>query len=203
MASIGEETAESQRKFEEKVREVARESGVGAEKILPLLGAFHANEETNKVLGMLLYAQTCDLCFVFDTTGSMTPAFDCLKSNIKGILSGIKALNPHIQVRIGLVAYRDPEDGDKHLTIHVLPLQKSITAFSNKAKEIVCGGGGDECEDVIAGLEAASKFDWITPVPGTDPVEYFSHSQNRLIFMCGGKWVGGWVKKRKNYSIII
>lgn len=139
--------------------------------IIEKLKLFHEISETERVLGMLKFAQTLDICFVFDATGSMKPYLGALHENIKGALRDIQQLNPNLQQRLGYAMYRDPEDGREHL--ETLDLQGSITKFVTGVQKVheTCGGGGDTCEDVIIGLEAAAKFDW--------------QFQNRLLFLCG------------------
>ena len=118
---------------------------------------------------LLKDAQSCDIVFVFGTTASMDLSYSCLRRNIKTVLEGIKTNNPHLKYRLGLVSYRDPEDGAKHLI--VAPLSSKTSDFYAKLESIEVGGGRDECEDVIGGLKAASELKWM--------------HQNRLLFMCG------------------
>jgi len=108
---------------------------------------------------------------VYDATGSMSKHFQLLHSHIRGVLGEICSSNPNLKPRLGLVAYRDPEDGDHHF--QVFPFTGSISEFERSLKHIegLCQGGGDQCEDVIVGLQKADQMDW--------------KHQNRIIFLCG------------------
>jgi len=98
----------SQSTLTAKISQLSATSGLAPAVVLKGLDATHQKAETRKVMDMLKDAQTVDMCFVFDTTGSMRPAFDCLRTHIRQILTDIKKLNPFMQYRIGLVAYKDP-----------------------------------------------------------------------------------------------
>jgi hypothetical protein len=174
MAPIAKANIESakstQRLLEQKVSSVAVRTGKSTVDVLKNLAAYHHGASTAKMLAQLEFAQTLDLLFVYDATGSMAPYIKLLHTHIRGILGDIHALNKHIKPRLGLIAYRDPEDGDKHFEIY--PFSGKISDFEKNLKrlESEATGGGDQCEDVIGGLQKATEFDW--------------KQQNRIIFLC-------------------
>ena len=55
-----------------------------------------------------------EVAFVLDTTGSMGPLIEGAKRKIWSIATAIVDANPHADIRMGLVAYRDI--GDEYVT---------------------------------------------------------------------------------------
>jgi hypothetical protein len=55
-----------------------------------------------------------EVAFVLDTTGSMGPLIEGAKRKIWSIATAIVDANPHAEIRMGLVAYRDI--GDEYVT---------------------------------------------------------------------------------------
>jgi hypothetical protein len=164
------EAKEAQDKFDRKVTIVATETRKDAIEVLGALASYHQRIATAKVLEQLKFAQTLDILFVYDVTGSMSPHIKTLSSNIRKILGDISGLNKYLRPRLGLVGYRDPEDGAGHFDIY--PFDGSVTKFEHKLEQVErsVGGGGDQCEDVIGALQKATSFEW--------------SQQNRIIFLC-------------------
>lgn len=65
---------------------------------------------------------TVDLCFVMDTTGSMSPWVEACKVKVRDILTRlperVREKHPHVktQLRFAFVAYRDICDGGRQFT---------------------------------------------------------------------------------------
>eukprot|EP01038_Epipyxis_sp_PR26KG_P010478 gene10478-14081_t len=160
-----------ERDFSSKLKIVALNKGVSRQSIIKSLEINHNQVENDRMLNILKAAQTLDICFVIDATGSMhmDKMFEALRKKIRDILDSLKENNPYLKYQLSFVAYRDPEDGPKH--IELLPFTSSKTEFEDRIKKINAAGGGDECEDVIGGLDAAANFRWLFA--------------NRLLFLCG------------------
>jgi hypothetical protein len=135
-----------------------------------LLKLYHEQKENDRILNLIKASQSVDLCFVLDATGSMAVAdvFRALKENIRSLLTAIKDTSPYLDFQLSFVAYRDPED-EQHLEI--LQFTTSRTEFEDFVKGIEGKGGGDECEDVLGGLKAATELEW--------------RFYNRILFLCG------------------
>ena len=97
-----------------------------------------------------------DLAFVLDTTGSMAEEISAVRSTIHTVAS--KLANEQLDVRIGLVEYKDR--GDDPVT-RAYPFSSNLSAFAASVDRIAASGGGDYPEDMQAGLAAAlDRLQW-------------------------------------------
>lgn len=150
-------------------KEVADRTGSTLTDVLEKLDTSYNKVESYRVLKLVKFAQSVDVCFVYDATGSMLAHFRTLNSNIRKFVEGIKTQNPNMVLRLSMVVYRDPEDGAGHIQFH--KFNSSISSFEKYVEAINVGGGGDQCEDVIGALKAAVELEW--------------KSANKLLFLCG------------------
>jgi len=102
-------------------------------------------------------AQRVCLCFVVDTTGSMQPYIDGVKTQIAAIVEQIKHAHCHI-AGLAFVGYKDWSEGDHHF--EVLPFTTDPEQFAQFVGRVRAGGGGDEPEDVVGGLNQALILNW-------------------------------------------
>jgi Mg-chelatase subunit ChlD len=101
-----------------------------------------------------------EVCFVLDTTGSMSGLIEGAKQKIWSIANEIIAAKPTPTVKFGLVAYRDR--GDEYVT-KLTPLTDDIDAIYADLKKLNANGGGDWPESVNEALhEAVHKITWST-----------------------------------------
>ena len=125
-------------------------------------------------------AESVDVCFVIDATSSkaMEKIIHELRVCIKETVVWVRQTCKHGDFRIALVIYRDFENvslkakGEKAIAkptkdqVVVHPFEifdletPKMSKFEVALKDTIVGGGGDECEDVIGGLEAAAALDW-------------------------------------------
>lgn len=100
------------------------------------------------------------LVFCVDTTGSMSSYIKATKDTIKNILDGFKHLKFY-RYKFGFVAYRDHCDAKKSYLTKVKDFctgDKMVTFIDN---EIKAGGGGDNPEAVLDGLnDCVEKLTW-------------------------------------------
>jgi hypothetical protein len=94
--------------------------------------------------------RTVDLAFVLDTTGSMAEEIEAVKSTINTVAT--KLQNEQVDLRIGLVEYRDRVDAE---VTHVYPFSTDATAFGASVRQLHAAGGGDYPEDMQMGLQTA------------------------------------------------
>eukprot|EP01083_Nonionella_stella_P085467 237024_1 len=81
------------------------------------------------------------------------------KENIQSIVDTITATYPHIQLRLGCVAYRDWGDGDRRL--ETLPFTMNVGKFKEWVHKLKAGPpNGDPAEDVLGGLQCATTLNW-------------------------------------------
>lgn len=150
-------------------KKVADRTGSTTTEVLENLQTSYDEKQTNEILELLKFAQSVDVCFVYDATGSMGAHFRTLNSNIRKFIEEIKTQNRQMELRLSMVVYRDPEDGAGH--IQVYEFNSSLSSFERYIRDIRVGGGGDECEDVIGALKAAKSLQW--------------KNANKLLFLCG------------------
>src|SRR5450432_776924 len=85
-------------------------------------------------------APTIEVCFVLDTTGSMSGLIDGAKQKIWSIANEIIRTENHPQVRIALVGYRDK--GDDYIT-KIFDMTDDIDLVFKNLQNFQAGGGGD------------------------------------------------------------
>ncbi|MBK8093921.1 MAG: VWA domain-containing protein [Verrucomicrobiaceae bacterium] len=99
-----------------------------------------------------------EVCFVLDTTGSMSGLIEGAKQKIWSIANDIISAKPKPQVRFGLVGYRDR--GDAYVTRPVA-LTDDLDALYADLQKFRADGGGDTPESVSEALhEAVSSMQW-------------------------------------------
>jgi Mg-chelatase subunit ChlD len=99
-----------------------------------------------------------EVCFVLDTTGSMSGLIEGAKQKIWSIANDIASAKPKPDVRFGLVGYRDR--GDAYVTRPV-PLTDDLDAIYAELQKFRADGGGDTPESVSEALhEAVSSMQW-------------------------------------------
>jgi hypothetical protein len=99
-----------------------------------------------------------EVCFVLDTTGSMSGLIAGAKQKIWSIANELISATPRPELKIGLVAYRDR--GDAYVT-QVTDLTADIDAVHGALRGFSAGGGGDGPESVNQALhESVEKISW-------------------------------------------
>jgi len=99
-----------------------------------------------------------EVCFVLDTTGSMSGLIEGAKTKIWSIANEIAKAKPAPQVRFGLIGYRDR--GDAYVT-RVFDLTEDLDAVYGSLHEFGADGGGDTPESVNQALhEAVTRMSW-------------------------------------------
>ena len=113
-----------------------------------------------------------EVCFVMDTTGSMSGLIEGAKTKIWSIANQMIATEPTPNLSIGLIGYRDR--GDEYIT-RVFDLDDDIDAVYADLQGFAAGGGGDTPESVQQALhEAVTQISWS---PSTDVL--------KIIFLVG------------------
>ena len=98
-----------------------------------------------------------DLMIVLDCTGSMSDEIAFLKSELRAILEDIKKRHPALDLRVGLVAYRDT--GDEFVT-RTYALTSDLDQLQSAIAMQDGNGGGDMPEAVDAALNRGVDQDW-------------------------------------------
>lgn len=103
----------------------------------------------------------CDIVFLIDATGSMSPAITDLKRNIKTFFNNLNNADANGGAvvkdwRARVIAYRDI-DYDREWLIDN-PFVRSVSEIEAQIDAIVAEGGGDEPESVLEALYHIAKF---------------------------------------------
>jgi hypothetical protein len=98
-----------------------------------------------------------DLLLAIDTTGSMGDEINYLKSELRTILTDLRRSHPGLDIRLGLVAYKD--EGDVYVT-RTYPFVPSLDAMQANLQAQSAEGGGDYPEAMDLALARAVAQDW-------------------------------------------
>ncbi len=110
------------------------------------------------IINQFKRAQRVDLCFLVDSTGSMSSCIHEVKSKINDIVKQVTRVYPDLKVRLSFVGYRDHGDGG--LRFSILGFGECITSFERFVGGVSATGGDDTCEDVFGGIYEAIKLGW-------------------------------------------
>ncbi len=99
-----------------------------------------------------------EVCFVLDTTGSMSGLIEGAKQKIWSIANEMISAKPAPELRLGLIGYRDK--GDQYV-LKTFDLTNDIDSVYANLKEFKADGGGDTPESVNEAMhEAVTKMSW-------------------------------------------
>ncbi|HET9640131.1 MAG TPA: VWA domain-containing protein [Allosphingosinicella sp.] len=98
-----------------------------------------------------------DLLLAIDTTGSMGDEIAYLKSELRTILADLRRSHPGLDIRLGLVAYKD--QGDVYVT-RTYPFVADVNRMQANLQAQYADGGGDYPEAMDLALARAVAQDW-------------------------------------------
>lgn len=98
-----------------------------------------------------------DLLLTIDATGSMGDEMRYLQTELKAIIGRVEKSNPGIDIRTGLVVYRDK--GDEYV-VREIPFTDDLEDFREKLSAQKANGGGDTPEAMHTAMNAGIKMDW-------------------------------------------
>jgi len=102
--------------------------------------------------------EVVDIAFLLDTTGSMADEIARIQTTLKSIVDKVSDADQNIQIRLGLVVYRDR--GDEYIT-ETYDFVTDVDEFQSVIDDVQAGGGADYEESVNEGLHVAvSQLDW-------------------------------------------
>lgn len=119
-----------------------------------------------------------DLAFVIDSTGSMTSSIQEVREAVSSMVDKLE--EKESDYRIGLVDYKDTDQGDPYAAQLDLDLSDDVTTFRAALDSFGVDGGGDYPEAVFSGLmKAFTELSWrpssrkavilMGDAPGKDP----------------------------------
>lgn len=101
-----------------------------------------------------------DVGFVIDTTGSMGSFLQAAKAELLSTLGELSALQG-VDLRVGLVEYRDHPPQDTSFITKVVDLTADMKAMQDHINKLQASGGGDEAEAVLRGVhDACADLSW-------------------------------------------
>lgn len=118
-------------------------------------------KEIHGVVRSVCAAESVDLAFLVDCTGSMASHIASVKENICEIVHQITRTNGNLKLRLAMVGYRDFGDGDNQF--EVLDFVPSIDEFKGFLAHIVATGGQDTPEDMAGAIQKANGLSWAHP----------------------------------------
>ena len=98
-----------------------------------------------------------DLLLTIDATGSMSDEMRYLQTELKAIVGRVERANPGIDIRTGLVVYRDV--GDDYV-VREVPFTDNLDEFREALNAQNARGGGDMPEAVHTAMQAGLEMDW-------------------------------------------
>ena len=132
--------------------------GFGASPLMAKQIAIKADEGRKEKAEIVKNKKTVEVCFVLDTTGSMSGLIEGAKQKIWSIASQIAQRQDSPKIRFSLVGYRDR--GDKYIT-SLTDLNEDLDVVHDKLMKFKAAGGGDTPESVNQALnEAVTKVKW-------------------------------------------
>lgn len=136
-----------------------------------------------------------DLCFVIDTTGSMSDDIENAKDNMTSIVNSLDGKTPDF--RVAIVDYRDFPERSENSSDYPACTQLDFTADVRSIKDginsLTLGNGGDFEETVYSGLAQALRLSWredarkviilLGDASPLDPEPYTDYSYEQIQFM--------------------
>jgi Mg-chelatase subunit ChlD len=102
-------------------------------------------------------AKQMDLLLTIDATGSMGDEMNYLKEELQGILDRVANANPGLDIRVGLIVYRDT--GDEYV-VRDFPFTSDIGDLKSKLAAQRADGGGDTPEAMQTAMSKSLDFKW-------------------------------------------
>lgn len=129
-------------------------------------GIVDLNLPKNRVLPE---AQTIDVAFVLDTTGSMSEEINALRDTLENVAKSLSSVG--IRPRVGLVEYRDR--GDDFVT-RTHQMTTDVGGLQARIASLQANGGGDKPEHVNEAVRTAVRT-----------LKFKPESVARLVFLIG------------------
>ncbi|KAL4478621.1 hypothetical protein ABPG74_006856 [Tetrahymena malaccensis] len=102
--------------------------------------------------------ESTQICFLVDATGSMQKHVDQVRQKINQICKSIQnSQKEETKIYVSMVAYRDRNDAKQ---TEKIDFTNNLDEFKSFVGQLEFQGGGDECEDVIAGFKEVISLSW-------------------------------------------
>ena len=98
-----------------------------------------------------------DLLLTIDATGSMSDELVYIQKELEAILDRVKAANEGLDIRVGLIVYRDR--GDEYV-VRDFAFTSDFASLKADLNKQRAGGGGDMPEAMQDAMAKGLEFDW-------------------------------------------
>jgi hypothetical protein len=120
--------------------------------------AKHSHQSQPTQAELRTFSKSLDVAFIFDTTGSMYPYLERVRSELTKLANEIcKSIS---NIRLGVIAYGDYCDASSTYVTKVLDLTPSFEQVQKFVEQVERTGGGDAPEAVEEALFAANGLTW-------------------------------------------
>lgn len=137
--------------------EIEKAKTVTSRKTAELHRAIKARD-IQDVLRSVRAAESVDLAFVIDATGSMRPYIESVKKSVEVIVKQIQSTNSELQLRLAVAAYRDIENGNRRF--ETLDFVQDCGMFKGFLDRLSPIGNTDITEDMAGGVQQANLLTW-------------------------------------------
>lgn len=131
--------------------------GVSPVRRINVAGVSGAQNVAVELRGQRQVVRQFDLALVVDTTGSMGDELEYLKSELRAIVGAISQRHPNLDIRIGLIFYRDK--GDEYVT-RTFDFMSDPTKAQSLLAAQSASGGGDTPEAMEVAMNKAMGLSW-------------------------------------------
>lgn len=87
----------------------------------------------------------------------MTRHIEAAKTSMRDVVSTVTRTNPHLKMRVAVVAYRDICDVNR---FEELNFTDSVAQFEGFVSKLQATGGGDAPEDLAGAIQKANQLSW-------------------------------------------
>jgi hypothetical protein len=115
-------------------------------------------KEVRSVVRAVCAAESVDLAFILDCTGSMSSYIASVKRSINDIVRRVKSTNGNLKLRLAMLGYRDLSDGAKQF--ESLDFVSSVDEFESFVGRLGAHGGDDAPEDIAGAIQKANALSW-------------------------------------------
>ncbi len=116
--------------------------------------------DIRRALHAIKLAESVDIAFIIDCTGSMGSYIESVKDSIRQIVGRALSTNCDINLRLAIVGYRDTSDTCR---FEVMDFSPSIDNFESSLASMHAVGGDDTPEDMAGAIKEANKLMWENP----------------------------------------
>jgi len=117
-------------------------------------------KDIRRALHAIKLAESVDIAFIIDCTGSMGSYIESVKNSIRQIVDRVVSTNCDMKLRLAIVGYRDIRDTSR---FEIMDFSPSVNDFKTFLASICATGGDDAPEDMAGAIKEANELAWENP----------------------------------------